>query len=235
MFKRSLGRSNHQQVAGGEAPNRVDKSARLMKKATTASSADYMVVGGGGLSLSTSGGGTMARAGSVRDQKKQQQRLTKQLQRSFSQQQQQFHQAAEKTGHSKSPLAPSPIVTMTVGREGRLFAAHEDVLCASPFFEAALRGGGSPFLERGGGGGTATSVSALPDEEPEIFSSVLEYLYKGDYYPRLVHNKRRNSWELESPGGDAVAVDSTVFHHGVNGDAAQGHCHLLCCGQVRAR
>jgi hypothetical protein len=26
---------------------------------------------------------------------------------------------------------------------------------------------------------------------------VLEYLYKGDYYPRLLHNKRKNSWELE--------------------------------------
>jgi len=38
---------------------------------------------------------------------------------------------------------------------------------------------------------------SLPDEEPEVFSAVLEYLYKGDYYPRLVHNRHRNSWELE--------------------------------------
>jgi hypothetical protein len=29
---------------------------------------------------------------------------------------------------------------------------------------------------------------------------VLEYLYKGDYYPRLLHNKHRNSWELEDAG-----------------------------------
>lgn len=82
----------------------------------------------------------------------------------------------------------SPIVTFTVGKEGRLFAAHEDVLAASPFFAAACRG---QFLEGG------SKRIDLPDEEPEIFSCVLEYLYKGDYYPRLLHNKRRNSWELE--------------------------------------
>ncbi|KAK2061974.1 hypothetical protein LY76DRAFT_506805 [Colletotrichum caudatum] len=85
-------------------------------------------------------------------------------------------------------VAPSPIVTLTVGREGRLFAAHEDVLFQSSFFEAACRG---QFFE------SQSKRIALPDEEPEIFSSVLEYLYKGDYYPRLVHNRHRNSWDLE--------------------------------------
>lgn len=42
----------------------------------------------------------------------------------------------------------------------------------------------------------------MPDEQPEILSCVLEYLYKGDYYPRLMHNKRRNTWELEDDGMD---------------------------------
>lgn len=59
---------------------------------------------------------------------------------------------------------------------------------------------------------------SLPDEEPEIFSSVLEYLYKGDYYPRLVHNKRRNTWELETGEGGTGSVESTVYHHGVEGE-----------------
>jgi hypothetical protein len=107
------------------------------------------------------------------------------LQRSFSNQ-------------SSSPAQPgstltSPIVTFTVGKEGRLFAAHEDVLAASSYFAAACRG---QFLE------AQSKRIDLPDEEPEIFSCVLEYLYKGDYYPRLLHNKRRNSWELE----DAVST-----------------------------
>jgi hypothetical protein len=83
----------------------------------------------------------------------------------------------------------SPIVTFTVGKEGRLFAAHEDVLSASPFFAAACR---NQFRSE-----AQSKRIALPDEEPEIFSCVLEYLYKGDYYPRLVHDKRQNSWELE--------------------------------------
>lgn len=58
----------------------------------------------------------------------------------------------------------------------------------------------------------------LPDEEPEIFSSVLEYLYKGDYYPRLIHNKRKNSWELETGDGGTGSVESTVYHHGIDGE-----------------
>jgi hypothetical protein len=57
---------------------------------------------------------------------------------------------------------------MTVGREDRLFAAHEDVLCLSPFFAAICRG---KIL------GAENTRIDLPDEEPEIFSCVLEYLY----------------------------------------------------------
>ncbi|KAG9231899.1 hypothetical protein BJ875DRAFT_443654 [Amylocarpus encephaloides] len=102
----------------------------------------------------------------------------------------------------------SSIITLVVGREQRLFAAHEDVLCHSPFFQAACRG---QFMEA-----TNKRVS-LPDEEPEIFSSVLEYLYKGDYYPRLLLNKRKNTWELETGEGGS-SVESTVFHHGVDGE-----------------
>jgi len=119
----------------------------------------------------------------------------------------------------------SPIITLTVGREQRLFAAHEDVLCLSPFFAAACRG---RFVE------AATKRIELPDEEPEIFSCVLEYLYKGDYYPRLLHNKRRNTWELEdsqpvstphnspnpteNPGGGRGSVEATIYHSGVGGE-----------------
>lgn len=66
----------------------------------------------------------------------------------------------------------------------------------------------------------STRRIALPDESPEIFSSVLEYLYKGDYYPRLLHNKRRNSWEIEQTPADARgggSVESTVYHQDASG------------------
>ncbi|KAK1675890.1 hypothetical protein BDP55DRAFT_631595 [Colletotrichum godetiae] len=140
-----------------------------------------------------------------------------------------------KTGKS---VAPSPIVTLTVGREGRLFAAHEDVLFQSPFFEAACRG---QFFE------SQSKRISLPDEEPEIFSSVLEYLYKGDYYPRLVHNRHRNSWELEdavrgtpqtSPnpentprGGRAAAVPSTPTSTTTGTTASEATIFVSGCGQ----
>jgi hypothetical protein len=106
----------------------------------------------------------------------------------------------------------SPIVTLTIGHEGRIFAAHEEVLSQSPFFEQACR---EQYLE------AQSKRISLPDEEPEIFSAVLEYLYKGDYYPRLLHNKHRNSWELEdavrSPDpsekntGGRGAVEATMY------------------------
>jgi len=100
----------------------------------------------------------------------------------------------------------SPIVTLVVGRDQRLFAAHEDSLSHSPFFAAALKG---QFLE------ASTKKVELPDEEPEILSCVLEFLYKGDYYPRLLHNKRRNAWELEDAqdlkNGGRGAVESTIY------------------------
>jgi len=105
----------------------------------------------------------------------------------------------------------SPIITLVVGRDQRLFAAHEDVLSRSPFFSAALKG---QFLE------ASSKQVELPDEEPEILSCVLEFLYKGDYYPNLLHNKRRNSWELEgaqdiNKHGGRGSSESTMFHSGI--------------------
>lgn len=109
----------------------------------------------------------------------------------------------------KGSTMTSPIVTIVVGQDARLFAAHEDVLSASPFFSAIIRG---QFLE------SHSKRVTLSDEIPEIFSSVLEYLYKGDYYPRLLHNKRQDRWELEdtsptSPSGGVTRghVESTVY------------------------
>jgi hypothetical protein len=64
---------------------------------------------------------------------------------------------------------------------------------------------------------TTNKKITLPDEEPEIFSSILEYLYKGDYYPRLIQNKRRNTWELET-GEGAGGFESTIHHHSIDGD-----------------
>ncbi|KAI4240152.1 MAG: hypothetical protein L6R40_005285 [Gallowayella cf. fulva] len=106
----------------------------------------------------------------------------------------------------------SPIITLVVGREPRIFAAHEDVLSLSPFFTAALKG---QFYE------SSAKRVALPDEDPQVFSCVLEYLYKGDYYPRLVFNKRHASFQLEDQDpsnlGGRGCVESTVDIPGAGG------------------
>lgn len=102
----------------------------------------------------------------------------------------------------------SAIATLIVGQEQRIFAAHENILGASPFFQSVLQ---NQMMD------AATKKISLPDEEPEVFSSILEYLYKGDYYPRLVHNKKRNSWELEEAGEDGRS-EATIYHHSVEGE-----------------
>lgn len=101
---------------------------------------------------------------------------------------------AGSTSTATKSLAPSPIVTLMVGREGRLFAAHEDVLRQAPFFDAACRGAPASPDPQG-------KRISLPDEEPEVFSAVLEFLYKGDYYPRLLHDPLHNTWSLEDAAG----------------------------------
>jgi len=109
----------------------------------------------------------------------------------------------------------SAIITLVVGKDQRLFAAHEDVLSHSPFFQAAIK---ERFFE-----GNVQRIN-LTDEEPETFSCVLEYLYKGDYSPRLLHDKRHNSWYLEGAqdslllqkkGGRGSSVEPTMFHSDV--------------------
>jgi len=131
-----------------------------------------------------------------------------------------------------SPPLTSAIITLVVGQEQRLFAAHEDVLCHSPYFAMTLRGN---FLD-------SSRRLSLPDEEPAIFSCVLEYLYKGDYYPRLLHDKKRNTWNLEasplleSPklggrGGTAPNnVEPTIFHSGV-GDTLLRDTAVYCAAE----
>jgi len=146
---------------------------------------------------------------------------------------------------STSPALTSSIITVVVGQEQRLFAAHEDVLSHSPRLAAALR---DSFF----GSGSDRRI-LLPDEEPEIFSCVLEYLYKGDYSPRLVHDRRSDRWQLEdeaalhennSPkiggrGGTGTATSgaasrsafATIFHNGV-GDVILRDTAVYCAADA---
>ncbi|KAJ6021753.1 hypothetical protein N7540_007257 [Penicillium herquei] len=120
----------------------------------------------------------------------------------------------------------SPIITMVVGQEQRLFAAHEDVLSISPYFRAALK---EKVMD------DDSKQLALPDEEPEVLSCVLEFLYKGDYYPRLLRGKRRDSWHLENAQdpqqtGGSGSSEPTMFHSGV-GDVVLRDTVVYCAAE----
>jgi hypothetical protein len=156
---------------------------------------------------------------SFRDTTKAKQALLDKLEAKASSSRKDSPMMTTSSSHStpkNSPTLNSAIVTMIVGADQRLFAAHEDVLSQSPFFAHALR---DQFFE------SANRRIDLPNEEPEIFSCILEYLYKGDYYPRLMHDKRRQTWMLEGaisspdPGQKGpptpIAVEPTFFHTGV--------------------
>ncbi|KAJ5157079.1 uncharacterized protein N7482_008179 [Penicillium canariense] len=124
---------------------------------------------------------------------------------------------------SSSPTRPptSPIVMLRVGPQQRLFAAHESILSASPFFAAHCTTQtpsppppSHPHI-------TAPSKRIeLPHEQPEVLSCILEYLYKGDYSPRLQHNPARGTWTLEDalppPSSPALSPSAVIWHHSVN-------------------
>jgi hypothetical protein len=171
--------------------------------------------------------------GSNKDRKDRVSKLTKPQKKSFREEIKQ-KMAQSLQGNSPvlnpgSPALTSAIITIVVGQEQRMFAAHEDVLSFSPFFAAACK---DQFFA-----GNNDQRLFLPDEEPEIFSCILEYLYKGDYSPRLVHDKRRDTWMLEGVEGTpkiggrgapaSTASTATMFHSGV-GDVILRDTAVYC-------
>jgi len=172
--------------------------------------------------------------GSAKDRKDRVGKLTKAPKKSFHENiKQKMAQSLEGDQSlldpSTSPALTSAIITIVVGQEQRLFAAHEDVLSFSPFFALACK---DQFFAN-------DRRVFLPDEEPEVFSCVLEYLYKGDYSPRLVHDKRGNAWMLEGQGETtpkiggrggqqaSTAATATIFHSGV-GDVILRDTAVYC-------
>lgn len=83
------------------------------------------------------------------------------------------------------------------------------MLAKSPYFAQACR---AQFFEASG------KRVDLPSEDPEVFSAVLEYLYKGDYTPKLIFDKKRASWSLDDSDGTAAGQsESTVYSNGIGG------------------
>lgn len=85
--------------------------------------------------------------------------------------------------------------------EKRLFVAHEDVLSRSPYFRPILRDLAIEDQE--------DKVIELLDEEPEVMSCVLEFLYRGDYYPRIIHNELEDA--KASQAGGHGSSEPTIY------------------------
>lgn len=107
---------------------------------------------------------------------------------------------------------------LRVGPQQRLFAAHESILSASPFFAAHCSSQmpsppppSHPHIT------TPSKRIDLPDENPEVLSCILEYLYKGDYTPRLHHNPTRGTWTLDD---DILPPRTTTSTAGAGAAAA---------------
>lgn len=66
----------------------------------------------------------------------------------------------------------SPVIVLQVGSTPVTFQASEDILCRLPFFRAALQGG---FRE------ATDKIVSMPDDEPALVASLLEFLYLGSY------------------------------------------------------
>lgn len=85
------------------------------------------------------------------------------------------HQANGPTQHSD---LTSPITTLIVGPgpEPTTFYVHTEGLLRLPFFAAALQG---DFLE------AHSNVIRMPEDNPEIVSKLIEYLYTDQYQPNF--------------------------------------------------
>lgn len=115
-------------------------------------------------------------------------------------------------------------IVVGVGETRRTFGAHEEYLWPSPFFAEAMK---RIFYD-----GSAKIID-LPDEEPETFSCVLEYLYHADYTPRLMNDKRKQMWYLDGTqdlpphkGG----LDPTLYHTRV-GDVILRDTAIYCSAE----
>ncbi len=115
------------------------------------------------------------------------------------------------SGHrSHTQTVPDAIISIVYGPDWRIFAAHESVLCQSPFRATTCRSQSKEeHIHR---------ISLL-QVEPEVFSRVLQYLYEGDYNPFLTFDHCQDEWLLTSqaeaiihlPSYGTVLIDSVIY------------------------
>ena len=110
-------------------------------------------------------------------------------------------------GKGEISIAPSLLtkdhVKFIVGKDKRLFASHIDCLQQSTWMQHALK------CHQYAGKSISHDFVEIADEEPAVFALILEYLYKGDYTPRLIKDKRNSLWGIE---GNSPLIGSQSPH-----------------------
>lgn len=105
------------------------------------------------------------------------------------------------------------------------FHAHEGILSKSSFFERALNGG---FKE------SITREVKLPEDDPDIFSSVLEYLYCQEYSPRITIVKA-DHWAgptfLKAGARTIPGYAAAPEQPELQGAAAMRHAKIYCLAE----
>lgn len=68
----------------------------------------------------------------------------------------------------------SPIIEVRVGPHAEIYPVHKAILLKSDFFRKALNG---EFME------SKSQTVDLPEEDPDIFSFLIAFLYEGTFVP----------------------------------------------------
>jgi hypothetical protein len=98
-----------------------------------------------------------------------------------------------------------PILTLLVGPDRRKFRAHEEVLRQSTVFSNEI-----DRLLRDGS--DLSEEIRLPEENSDLFSSLLQFLYKGDYEPAVDAPEEKC---MVTIGGIRVLRDTAMYCLGV--------------------
>lgn len=116
----------------------------------------------------------------------------------------------------------SPIATLRVGKKQIEFHAYEDILCRLPFFRAALKGKFKEATEK---------VIDMPEDEPEIISALVEFLYTGVY--TYTYQPRETAFSEDASNTPIRDLTQGLFHVDVYATASKYDCPLLVEGAVR--
>lgn len=104
----------------------------------------------------------------------------------------------------------SPVILLQVGSTPVTFRAYEDIICRLPFFRAALQGG---FRE------ATDKIVKMPDDEPDVVASLLEFLYVGSYTYTF-----DSEATTDAPPRD---IDEASFHVRLHALARKYDCEAL--------